>query len=106
MGSFKFDDSGLKKMLKELEKTAEEISGEKSFEELFTPNFMNRFTNFSNFEELLTAGNFVVNSQEDFENIPDDEFDEHIRATTKFDSWEEMMNKAGEIYVEQAFKKF
>lgn len=105
MGSFKFDDSGLKKFMKNLEKAADEISGEKSLDELFTPSFMSQYTDFNSFDELLSAGNFVVNSQEDFKNIPEDEFDIHISSTTKFNSWEDMKAKAGQIYFNKALSK-
>ncbi|QIB70681.1 hypothetical protein Ami103574_04295 [Aminipila butyrica] len=91
--------------MKDLEKAAKKISGEKSFDEIFTPSFMKRYTNFSNFDELLEAGDFVINSQEDFENIPDNEFDEHIRATTQFSSWQKMLDKASDLYAQKAFSK-
>jgi len=105
MGSFKFDDRGLKKLMRDLDRVAKEASGAVSFSELFTPSFMTEYTDFSSFEELLDAGNFVVNSQEDFANIPDDVFDEHISKTTKFRDWEEMRIKAAELYVSKAFSK-
>lgn len=104
MSSFKFDDSGLKNLMRDLDKAAKNVSGQVSFDKLFTSSFMNKYTNFNSFEELLDAGNFVVNSQEDFENIPDDEFDEHIRKTTKFKNWEDMTHTAGTQYVEKNFK--
>jgi len=65
-----------------------------SFAELFDRNFMVAHTNFSSFEDLLEAGGYDANSEEDFLAIPDDEFDEHIRSVTKFSSWEEMQQQA------------
>lgn len=70
-----------------------------SFDELFTEQFMLEHSNFSTFDELLQAGGFVVNSEEEFEAIPDSVFDEHISMNTDFDSWEDMLSSAQEDYV-------
>jgi len=99
-----FDE--LNKQLKKLKKAVNDLSKEKnvSLDKLFTSKFMMQYTNFSNFEEFLSAGNFVVNSQEDFESIPESELNAHVRKTTKFSSWRDMLNKAGEIYLSSKFK--
>ncbi|WDU84236.1 hypothetical protein [Caloramator sp. Dgby_cultured_2] len=80
--------------LKEFEKT-----NTVSFNELFNSQFMNKYTNFSSFEEFLSYGGFIVNSQEDFEAIPDDKMNELVQKTTIFSSWEEMLSKATETYL-------
>lgn len=67
--------------------------------ELFNSDFMIEYTEYATFEELLTAGGFIVNSTEDFLAIPDEDFNKHIRSCTKFTSWNDMMTKASEIYV-------
>lgn len=99
-----FDE--LEKRLKQFQKNANKLAGTSnvSFDKLFTPAFMSKYTDFSSFEELLEKGGFVVNSQEDFENIPDDEFDQHIHKNTKFDKWEDMLGKAMELYVASQLK--
>lgn len=105
---FEFDDlDKLSKRLNKLAKNAREINGENkvSFAELFTEDFMSKYTNFSSFDELLKAGNFIVNSTEDFKAIPDDEFDKHIRSVTKFSSWKEMLEKASAEWVEKKLFK-
>ena len=91
----------LQKELKKMEKAAKELDGENqvAFNDLFTRSFMSKYTNFSTFDEFLNAGNFIVNSQEDFEAIPDDDMDCHVQGTTKFSSWEEMLGSATEKYV-------
>lgn len=84
-----------------MEKNAKELQNTKTvaFDDLFKTSFMKKNTNFSNFDEFISAGNFTVNSQEDFEAIPDDEMDAHVSKTTKFSSWEDMLGKATEEYV-------
>lgn len=94
-----FDD--LEKQLKQMQRAAKELEGthEISFEKLFTKSFMKKYTNYSTFDELLDAGNFVVNSQEDLEAIPPDEFDKHISQCTRFDTWEDMLGEATQFFV-------
>lgn len=99
----KFEIDGLDKLqdeLKSMQQAAEQMEkGEDvSFNVLFNEKFMNTHTNFKTFDELLSAGGFVVNSQDDFEAIPDKELDKHISKTTQFDSWQEMLDTAGTQY--------
>ncbi len=91
----------LEKQLKQMEKGAKELSRTKqvSFSELFTTSFMRKYTSFSTLDELLQAGGFKIESQEDFEAIPDAEFDKHIAATTRFKNWEDMLSEATTQYV-------
>lgn len=86
----------LKKQLKQLEKASKELSQTKqvSFKELFPRSFMEKYTSFSSMDELVDAGFGDL----DFESIPDDEFDKHISATTKFDNWDEMLGEASSQY--------
>lgn len=90
----------LQKQLKDMEKAAKELENTKTvaFDDLFISTFMRKYTNFSSFDEFLKNGNFTVNSQEDFESIPDAEMDDHVSKTTKFSSWQNMLNKAVEEY--------
>lgn len=102
MGTFEtkgFDK--LEKQLKRMEKGAKELSGQHDvpFSELFTTPFMRKFTKFSSFDELLAAGGYKVESNEDFEAIPDADFDKLVSSTTKFKNWEEMLGEATEQYI-------
>jgi len=91
----------LQKQLKQIETNAKKLEKTKTiaFDDLFISSFMRKYTNFSTFDEFLKAGNFIVNTQEDFEAIPDHEMDVHVSKTTSFSSWENMLNKATEDYV-------
>lgn len=99
----KFEIEGLDKLEKKLDdmqRAAKEIEqGEEvPFDVLFNQTFMSNNTQFSSFDEILEAGNFVVNSPEDFEAIPEDDFDKHIAKTTQFDTWGDMLNSAATDY--------
>lgn len=89
-----FDE--LENNLKQLQKNAETLEDTKSvsFDELFNDSFMSEHTNFSNLEEFFEAGNFNVNSNEDFEAIPDSKLDEHVSKSTNFSSWQDMLDEA------------
>jgi len=93
-----FDE--LNNQLEELNKRAESLEGTHSvsFTKLFTESFMKKHTHVSSFDEFLQAGNFVVNSQKDFEVIPDDVFDQYVSKATDFCSWEGMCGTATEEY--------
>ena len=100
----KFDDSGLRdlqKRLNNLDKKQKENDGnlEIPFEELFYNEFMKEHTSFKTFDELLEKSGFQVDNQEDFKNIPDNEWNIFIKENTKFESWEEMQSEAGTKYV-------
>lgn len=101
MANFEFN--GLDKMISRIEKIgkdAEELNGKKiKMNELFTPEFMNKNTSFSSLNEMFEAGNFNVESWDDFKNIPEDEIDKHISQNSVFQSWEEMQKTATSQYV-------
>lgn len=91
----------LKNELKSLEKNAKRLHGSNdvSFDELFSSKFMSSYTNHSNFEALLEAGGYSVETQEDFEAIPEDDWDSHIREHTRFETWLDMQQKAAEEWI-------
>jgi len=90
----------LQKELKQLQKNAKKLSGTHSvpLTDLFTASFMRKYTQFDSFEDFLSSGGFEVNSQEDFEAIPDEVMNAHVAKTTHFQTWEDMLNKAAEVY--------
>jgi hypothetical protein len=75
---------------------AERLQGENevAFAELFTEQFMRQHTDVSSFEQYLENSQWEVESQEEFEAIPKDEFDEYVTNHSEFDSWEAMLETA------------
>jgi hypothetical protein len=92
-------DEAMRK-LKRLQDNAQALTGSHDVRgsELFPPACMSRFTNVASFDALIEAGGFTVESQADFEAIPDAEWEKVIRAHTSFSSWQQMQEKAGEEY--------
>lgn len=94
MSSFK-DLNELEQLFERAEEPAENLDGTQiSFEELFSTSFMQKYTSFSSFKELLDAGGFHAETNEDFRAIPDNEFNKHIAATTQFRNFKEMGDAA------------
>ena len=63
--------------------------------EMFPPAFMRQYTDVGSFEELIEVGGFAVRTPEEFEAIPDAEWDAHIAQVTRFPNWEAMLKKGG-----------
>ena len=82
--------------LNKLKERAKELEGEHEvlFSELYDRSFMQEYSRYSSFYELLEDGGYEVETEEDFKRIPEDELDSHIRSNTSFDSWEEMKETA------------
>lgn len=91
----------LQKRLKQMERAARDLNGshEVKMSELFPLAFMQRHSRYSSFDALLDSSGFTVNTKEDFEAIPDDEFDTYIRSVTDFRDWRSMLNAGTEAYV-------
>lgn len=75
---------------------AEELDGENevSVDDLFTEQFMREHTEVTSFEEFVERSQWEVESEEDFEAIPEDEFDTYVSNNSDFDSWEDMYGTA------------
>ena len=95
--------SKIDEVLNTVKEESNRLSGDVPFTVLFNEYFMSKYTNFHSFEELLTAGNYEVNSKKDLEDIPIDDFDKHIAQCTRFESWKDMYYKAGKTYIASNF---
>ena len=92
----------LQRELKRMEQNAKKLNGKHtvSFDKLFTRAFMKKYTRYSSLDELLEAGGFQATTNKEFEAIPEKELDAHIAKTTKFKSWEDMMDEAVSLYLD------
>lgn len=86
--------------LDKLKKNLSELSGtnEVKLVELMNPDFISSCSQYSSLEELIDAAGFNVESKEDFEAIPDAEWEEFIVKNTSHESWLEMQKAALLIY--------
>lgn len=101
----KFDDSGFKKLSKNLRELKEKVPIEK----LFTPLFMRKHAKSRNFEEFILKSGLVNSDKEvtlkAFEAISDKNWNNYVCKNTIFSSWKAMYKKALEEYLTgQLFK--
>ncbi|SDH33586.1 hypothetical protein [Desulfosporosinus hippei] len=101
--------SDLERLTDSLEKNADKPNqslGLVSFTDLFTPDFMSKYTKFANFGELLIVGKYNVSRFEEFLALLNAEFDKFIAKNTNFKTWEEMQSTAvSEYYKRQEAAK-
>ncbi|RJX20408.1 MAG: hypothetical protein C4575_06625 [Desulforudis sp.] len=92
--------------LRDLQRKAEQLDGEHSIPltELFHDEFMLRNTEFPSIETMLEASGYKIESNEDFADIPDEEWDAFIRERTRCASWDEMKNAAAQEWVARALE--
>jgi hypothetical protein len=86
----------VRRRLAEAQQRLESLSGPLSFEELFPPPFMLRYTDFPTIDDMVAASGHDVRTTEDFEAIPEAEWNDLVRARTRFQDWDAMRAKAGE----------
>ena len=96
---FEIKVSGLEEVRRGLEKLqtrAEGISGEQEvrMSELLTLDFLAKYTEFDSLDEMFSASGFEIEAAEDFEKIPDDEWDSFIRSQSEFSDWGEMLGSS------------
>ncbi|NLV09866.1 hypothetical protein GOC74_07970 [Halomicrobium mukohataei] len=65
------------------------------------PGFMLTYTEFDTFQDFLDQSPWDVENQQDFREIPGDEFDTYVRQNTEFQDWEHMQEVAGKEYVDR-----
>ncbi len=88
-----FDE--LSKKLDELKESAESIQGTRvPLGELLTPGFLAKHTRFLSEDEMFEASGFNVETTEDFEKIPDEEWNNFIEQNTPFTTWSDMLSAA------------
>ena len=66
---------------------------------VFHTSFMRKFTKYKTFEKFLLGGKFHITCQKDFEDLPEEYMDLHVQRTTKFSSWQEMLDFATDKYI-------
>jgi len=67
--------------------------------DLFTSDFMIRYTEFSSIEEFFFSSGLSVGSQQSFECISREQLDTYVCTVTKFNSWDEMVTEATDEWV-------
>lgn len=69
------------------------------FNDVFDLSFMRKYTRYRSFEKFLAGGKFNITCQKDFEELPEEKMDAHVKKTTKFSSWQEMLDWGTNQYI-------
>ncbi len=90
----------LTRKLKSLERKAKALDGthQVPLSDLLSVSFLGRYTkfaSFSEFEDKILENGFSIETQQDFENLPESEWNLFIARYTHFSSWDELIQKAG-----------
>ena len=92
----------LERQFERLKRNARSIGGKHQvpLSDLLNPIFLQQHTKFRTIDDLFDASPFQVETQEDFEAIDQRPLDDFIRASTKFESWQKMLDHAAEEWAE------
>lgn len=71
-----------------------------SFADLFSPKFVDQYTDFKTIQELFKKSDYKIETAEDFKAVPDEKWETFISENTRFDSWKDMQLKAFEIFTD------
>lgn len=89
----------LEDLKEDLEEIKEKIVEEIALEELMDDNFMEDHTDFFSVEEFLTGIKYDMENFEELEEIDEEELDIYVAENTQFNTWEEMLERAKELYL-------
>ena len=96
-----FDD--LADKLDEMQESVKEIDGSHQvpLTELFPSKFMRRHTDAHDVDQFLENSPWNIESQADFEDIPEIELDQYVDQHSEFRTWEQMQSKAAQEWMER-----
>lgn len=84
----KLNTNNLQMRMKENEGTQK--TNNSKLKDFISPEFISKYSNFTNIEHLFNESNFKIESEKDIENILNDELNNFIFHNTLFESWKEM----------------
>jgi len=74
---------------------------ESKLKDFITPEFISKYSNFTDMEHLFNESNFKIESEKDIDTIMHDELNKFIIEHTTFDSWNEMHKTAMALYIKK-----
>jgi|SRR5690625_896091 len=100
---------GSKELMKQLEeikdKAKEEIDGRVELKDLLSDDFLEKYTDFTSFENLFESLPVKIESQEELNNLDETKVNPIIQEKTKFSTWSELMQMAANYYAEKKLDK-
>jgi hypothetical protein len=107
------EESKLRKRMDNLHKDIDIMKGDKfrlseiNFEyirkELLIPEFMEKYTDFKNFDKMIESSRFKIDNEIEFGDVTDTEdWNGYVHKNTVFKNWKEMLRKS---VIERATRK-
>ncbi len=90
-----FDE--LSKKLGELSTSAQKLAEKEQvipLPELLNPEFISECSKFDSVEDMFNSSGYKIKNQEDFAEIPSDQWDDFIKTNTSHESWKAMLGAA------------
>jgi hypothetical protein len=90
----------LEKRLNQLASRAKALEGTRSvaLTDMLTPEFVGAHTKYSDLAAFFDSGGLEMTSHTDLETISSERLDAHVRSSSSFKSWSEMLGAAGREY--------
>ncbi|RCX11256.1 hypothetical protein DFR58_12629 [Anaerobacterium chartisolvens] len=86
-------------------KIQEDLNGLLPLNELMDEAFMQSSSRFKSFDDMLDNCGYKVETEQDFIDIPEAEWDLFIKNNTSFNGWAEMQQKAADEYTYKKLKE-
>jgi len=101
--AIKINNNGIKKLMD----NAERLHGKQSvtLDVLLNPGFLSKHTTFGSLNEMFESSKFSFKNEEEFKNINQEELDSFINSNTDFESWDDMIKKAGAEHISTQLSK-
>lgn len=96
--------NNFKDLEKAIKKKLEQASGEVSVTELLTEGFMQTNTKYQDAKEFFDNVPFKAETQEEWDAIDSSVKDAYVSEVTNFDTWDQMIQKAGQEYFAKKLK--
>lgn len=98
-----FKVTGLDSLQKQFDgmiRKANALDGEHKveFSKLFPEEFMRKHTDYSSINDFFDATGLKVDSQQDFDDLPEDELDVKVQQLTKYKTWKDFAGEAAADY--------
>jgi hypothetical protein len=71
------------------------------WQELFNDAFMKQYSSYDDLQKFFQASGFKIENAKDFQQVPEDQWEEFVKKNTSFNSWEEMLSEAGKSWIKK-----
>jgi len=90
---------------RKIQKVTDEVNGEHDLNIIFSPDFIQATTKFTDISEFFEKSPFEVKTQEDFSELPEDALDGFTNENTDFATWTDFKTEAGKNFAAKKFKE-